>query len=44
MSVALEGYGLLKGSGRNKGLEGLSDALSARFARSAKKVVEPAAG
>ena len=44
MSVALEGYGLLKVSGRNKGLEGLSDALSARFARSAKKVVEPAAG
>jgi hypothetical protein len=43
MSVALEGYGLLKVSGRNKGLEGLSDALSARFARSAKKVVEPAA-
>jgi hypothetical protein len=44
MSVALESYGLLKVSGRNKGLEGLSDALSARFARSAKKVVEPAAG
>jgi hypothetical protein len=44
MSVALEGYGLLKVSGRNKGLEGLSDALSARFARSTKKVVEPAAG
>ena len=44
MSVALEGYGLLKVSGRNKGLEALSGALSARFARSPKKVVEPAAG
>ena len=33
MSVALEGYGLLKVSGRNRGLEGASEALSARFAR-----------
>lgn len=31
MTAALEGYALLKVSGRNQGLEGLRDALSARF-------------
>ncbi|KGM57789.1 hypothetical protein N799_01085 [Lysobacter arseniciresistens ZS79] len=34
MNTALEGYALLKVTGRNKGLEGLSAALSVRFARS----------
>ena len=34
MSTALEGYALLKVTGRNKGLEALSAALSQRFARS----------
>jgi hypothetical protein len=42
MTVALEGYGLLKLSGRNKGLEGVSEALSARFARSRKAEAAPA--
>lgn len=32
MSAALEGYALLKVSGRNQGLESLRDALSLRFA------------
>jgi hypothetical protein len=32
MSAALEGYALLRISGRNQGLESLRDALSARFA------------
>ena len=36
MSFALEGYALLKVSGRNQGLEGLRKELSARFARSPK--------
>jgi hypothetical protein len=31
MSAALEGYALLRISGRNQGLEGLRDALSVRF-------------
>lgn len=42
MNVALEGYGLLKVSGRNKGLEGASEALSARFSRSRKPEPVPA--
>ena len=37
MNVALEGYGLLKISGRNKGLEGASEALSARFSRTPRR-------
>ena len=41
MNVALEGYGQLKLSGKNKGLEGLSEALSARFSRTSRKP-EPA--
>jgi hypothetical protein len=43
MTVALEGYGLLKLSGRNKGLEAVSEALSARFSRSRKAEAAPAA-
>jgi hypothetical protein len=34
MDLALEGYGLLKVSGRNQGLEGLRKELSSRFAKS----------
>jgi hypothetical protein len=37
MGTALEGYGLLKVSGRNKGLEGASQAIGARFARGPRK-------
>lgn len=37
MNVALEGYALLKVSGRNKGLEGASEALGTRFARSPRR-------
>ena len=33
MNTALEGYGLLRVSGRNRGLEGAAEALGARFAR-----------
>ena len=33
MDLALEGYGLLKVSGRNQGLEGLRKELSSRFAK-----------
>lgn len=33
MNTALQGYGLLKVAGRNKGLEALSQALSTRFNR-----------
>jgi len=40
MSVALEGYGLLKVSGKNQGLDGLRKQLSARFAKGSR-VVEP---
>ncbi len=43
MAVALEGYSLLKVSGRNKGLEGTSEALGARFARGPRKVAPPPA-
>ncbi|GAB2613005.1 hypothetical protein [Novilysobacter erysipheiresistens] len=34
MNTALEGYALLKVTGRNKGLEALSEALAERFSRS----------
>lgn len=37
MAFSLEGYALLKVSGRNQGLEGLRKELSARFARTASK-------
>lgn len=37
MSFALEGYALLKVSGRNQGLEGLRSELSSRFAKSRTK-------
>src|SRR5690606_27267487 len=37
MRVALEGYALLKVSGRTRGLEGATEALSARFARTARR-------
>lgn len=37
MSVALEGYSLLKTTGRNKGLEGASEAIGARFARGPRR-------
>lgn len=35
MNVALEGYGLLKVSGKNQGLDGLRKELSVRFAKTA---------
>ena len=38
MACALEGYALLKVSGRNQGLEGLRKELGARFAKSARAV------
>ena len=37
MNVALEGYGLLKVSGRSRGLEGVAEALGARFARTSRR-------
>lgn len=37
MSTALEGYALLKVSGKNQGLEGLREALSARFGRRTRR-------
>ena len=40
MDVALEGYGLLKVSGKNQGLDGLRKELSARWAKT-RRVVEP---
>lgn len=44
MNTALEGYALLKVSGRSRGLEPLSNALSERFARSRPaREPEPAA-
>lgn len=46
MSTALEGYALLKVSGRSRGLEPLSNALSERFSRSGNRTTaepEPAA-
>jgi len=45
MSFALEGYGLLRVSGKNQGLEDLRRDLSARFARGAARgAPEPAQG
>ena len=45
MRCALDGYALLKVSGRNQGLEGLRKELGTRFARSTRStedVPEPA--
>ncbi len=42
MNASLEGYALLKVSGRNQGLEGLRQSLSARFGKTARRV-EPSA-
>lgn len=41
MNTALQGYALLKLAGRNKGLEALSEALSARFSRPRSTVSTP---
>lgn len=41
MSCALEGYALLKVSGKNQGLEGLRRELSGRFAKRSR-APEPA--
>ena len=41
ISVALEGYGLLKVSGKGEALKGARQALSARFAKS-RRTAEPA--
>jgi hypothetical protein len=42
MNCALQGYALLKVSGKNQGLEGLRKELGARFAKAARLVeVEP---
>ena len=41
MDVALEGYGLLKVSGKNQGLDGLRKELSSRWAKS-RRAAEPA--
>ena len=38
LSVALEGYGLLKVSGKNEALKNAREALSARFAKSPRRV------
>ena len=43
MGVALEGYGLLKVSGRNEGLDGMRRELSARWAKT-RRTPEPAMG
>ena len=43
MIASLEGYALLKVSGRNQGLEGLRQALSARFGKTARRAEPPAA-
>jgi hypothetical protein len=43
MSTALEGYGLLKVSGKNQGLDGLRQELSSRFAKSRRVAEVPAA-
>jgi len=43
MIASLEGYALLKVSGRNQGLEGLRQSLSARFGKTARRVEPPAA-
>ena len=37
MNASLEGYALLKVSGRNQGLEGLRQALSARFGKTTRR-------
>lgn len=42
MSLALEGYALLKVAGRNQGLEALRKELSGRFSKSRAAVTEPA--
>lgn len=42
MIASLEGYALLKVSGRNQGLEGLRQALSARFGKTARRAEPPA--
>ena len=43
MSAAVEGYGLLKVSGKNQGLDGLRKELGTRFARNPRKATpEPA--
>ena len=41
MDVALEGYGLLKVSGKNQGLDGLRKELSSRWSKS-RRAAEPA--
>lgn len=43
MIASLEGYALLKVSGRNQGLEGLRQSLSARFGKTARRAEPPAA-
>lgn len=43
MNVSLEGYGLLKVSGKNQGLDGLRKELSVRFAKTAHAAASPAA-
>lgn len=40
MTVALQGYALLRVAGRNQGLEGLRKSLGARFAKAARAVEE----
>ena len=44
MIASLEGYALLKVSGRNQGLEGLRQSLSARFGKTARRAEPAAAG
>lgn len=41
MAFALEGYGLLKVSGKNQGLDGLRKEMSARWAKSRREVSAP---
>ncbi len=41
MIASLEGYALLKVSGRNQGLEGLRQSLSARFGKTARRAEPP---
>ena len=43
MSTALEGYGLLKVSGKNQGLDGLRQELSTRFAKTHRPAAVTAA-
>ena len=43
MIASLEGYALLKVSGRNQGLEGLRQSLSARFGKTVRRAEPPAA-